>query len=128
MSYAPAEIASIKANLVKIQKYVKEQFVPRLRKYDSLSVDFGEAKRHPYRWDMEHEHSFGFAWNGEMWYRCGGLSLRFIEDDDGPSGSIFTSWPYASDLLLHWQQVKRLIEQELDKRDRERAALALFEV
>lgn len=128
MPYTKDEAESIKANLKKIQEYVKEHYVPRLRQYDSLSVAFGELKRYPDHRDMEHEHSFGFKWAGEIWYRCGGLVLNFIENDDGPFRSVFKSWSYAPDLLLQWQQVKRLIEQELDKRDRERAALAAFEV
>lgn len=128
MSYTKAEAESIKANLRKIQAYVKENFVPRLRKYDTLSVDFGELKRYPGKWEPEHEHSFWFGADGLMGYRCGGLNLNFIEESNGPFSSVFQSWTYATDLLLHWQQVKRLIEAELDKRDRERAALASFEV
>lgn len=128
MPYTKAEIESIKGNLRKIQTYVKENYVPRLRKYDTLSVDFGELKHYPGRWEPEHEHSFWFNYNGEICYRCGGLGLHFIEENDGPISSVFQSLTYATDLLLSWQQVKRLIESELDKRDRERAALASFEV
>ncbi len=128
MSYTKAEAESIKANLKKIQEFVMEHYVPRLRKYDSLSVGFGKLRRYPNRWDMEHEHTFGFNYCGEMWYRCGGLVLHFIEKADGPFSSVFQSWTYAPDLLLHWQQVKRLIDSKMDKRERERNALANFEV
>jgi len=128
MAYTKSEAESIKSNLKKIQVFVRESYVPRLRKYDTLSVEFGELKRYPGQREPEREHSFWFNYDGEICYRCGGLCLNFIDENAGPFSSVFQSWTYATDLLLSWKQVKHLIEQELDKRDRERAALAAFEV
>ena len=38
------EIAKLKENLHKIEDYVRKNYIPRLRKCDSLSVQFGKFK------------------------------------------------------------------------------------
>lgn len=127
MSYTKAEIEQIKENLKKIEMYVKEYWIPRLRKYDSISVEFGKLKRTSF-WDTRRECVFGFNYDGDIYYRRGGLSHRFIPESQYPFTSIYDNWMDAKDLLLYWQQVKRLIEDEFANQERERAALTQFEV
>ena len=44
------------------------------------------------------------------------------------SYNIYTSPFHAEDLMLQWPHVKRLIEEEFQKRESKRAALDAFEV
>ena len=51
-------------NLHKIADYVRSNYIPMLRKCDSLSVQFGEFKYYPCSYTREYEHSFGFSHDG----------------------------------------------------------------
>ena len=121
------EIAKLKENLHKIEDYVRKNYIPRLRKCESLSVQFGELKLYPCSWTREYEHSFGFSHDGDIWLRTGGLGEHF---GDNPiyGYNIYTSPFHAEDLMLQWPHVKRLIEEEFQKRESKRAALDAFEV
>ena len=44
MSYTKEEVSEIKANLKQIEEYAKKNYAPRLRKDESVSVEFGEPK------------------------------------------------------------------------------------
>lgn len=114
-------------NLHKIADYVRSNYIPMLRKYDSLSVQFGEFKYYPCSYTREYEHSFGFSHDGDIWYRTGGLGQHF-GDNPIHSYNIYTSPFHAEDLMLQWPHVKRLIEEEFQKRESKRAALDAFEV
>lgn len=114
-------------NLHKIADYVRSNYIPMLRKCDSLSVQFGEFKYYPCSYTREYEHSFGFSHDGDIWYRTGGLGQHFC-DDPIAGESIYKNPFYAEDLLIQWGTVKRLIADELGKRAAKRAALDNFEV
>lgn len=128
MTYSKDEVENIKSNLAKIEAFVKENYVPRLRRNEEVSVQFGPLKRYPGQWEPEPEFAFGFDFRGEAYFKTGGLRVYFTQDTDGPFRSVYQNWHYATDLLLNWSQVKQQIEQELNERDRKRAALAAFEV
>lgn len=125
MNFTKEEAQSIKENLTKVHAYVRENYVPRLRRYENVNVRFGDTRGNPIRYNMDKEFAFGFNYDGDAWFRAGGLSLSF--DPESPE-NVYTSYSYARNLLIHWQAVKRLIEVELKKRDEERAALKNFTV
>ena len=116
-----AEEEKVKCGLIQIREYVTKNCVPRLRKYESVSVKFNN-------------YGFGFEDNGRIWGSIGGLVLRFNEDDPlrhNPScGDLYVlnNLRYGMQLLLNWQEVKARINVELDNRDRTRMTIMNFEV
>lgn len=121
MIYTKDEVQTIRDNLKKIALYCKDRYVPKLRKYDSLTVRF------PMRDGDGHskELTFGFDYAGNIWFTVGNLYLSFHEDAER---NVYQSYPYTVDLMLNWKTVKRMIEEEMRWREAERSALMGFEV
>ena len=53
MTYTKEEVSEIKANLKQIEEYAKENYAPRLRKDESVSVEFGEPDPRRLRYSMD---------------------------------------------------------------------------
>ena len=128
MSYTKEEVGIIKNNLKQIEEYAKNTFFPRLREHESVCVEFGENDPRRWNFSMEKDHSFGVSADGDVWYRTGGLVLYFEPPEWRADRSIYDSWTYAKDLLLHWPQVKRQVEDALTAKERERKAMLSFSV
>lgn len=123
--YSKGELEKLVENLRKIAEYCRENYLPRLEKGDSLSVSFGPEIRHQSPWEREPKHSFGFGWQGNIWYRTGGLVQVFADDTER---SIYASPVYAEDLILGWKTVKKLICEELDQKAERKNIVNNFEV
>ena len=128
MSYTKEEVSAIKANLKQIEEYAKENYVPRLRKDESVSVEFGEPDPRRLRYSVDKDLSFGVNYAGDVWFRAGGLTLQFNPPEWRADRSIYNSWPYATPLLLRWPQVKQKVEAALTAKENERKALLSFTV
>ena len=128
MSYTKEEVSAIKANLKQIEEYAKENYTPRLRKDESVSVEFGEPDPRRLHYSMDKDLSFGVNYVGDVWFRTGGLTLHFNPPEWCADRSIYASWPYATPLLLHWPQVKQKVEAALSAKENERKSLLTFSV
>ena len=94
MSYTKEEVSAIKANLKQIEEYAKENYAPRLRKDEAVSVEFGEPDPRRLRYSMDKDLSFGVNYSGDVWFRTGGLTLHFNPPEWCADRSIYDSWPY----------------------------------
>lgn len=121
MSYP--EEGTIRANLKQIEGYVWKNFLPRLRKYDSVSVTFG-GQGDCKGTDL----SFGANHMVEIWFRTGDPVLYFDPPAWCSNRDIYDQWSYTTDLLLYWPQVKQKMESALAKLENERDALLSFSV
>ena len=128
MSYTKEEVSAIKANLKQIEEYARKNYAPRLRKDESVSVEFGEPDPRRLRYSMDKDLSFGVNYAGDVWFRAGGLTLHFNPPEWCADRSIYDSWPYATPLLLRWQQVKQKVEAALTAKENERKTLLAFSV
>ena len=118
MSYTKEEISEIKANLKQIEEYAKEKYAPRLRKDEPVSLEFGEPDPRRLRYSMDKDLSFGVNYAGDVWFRTGGLTLHFNPPEWCADRSIYDSWPYATPLLVRWQQVKQKVEAALTAKEK----------
>lgn len=123
-----AEKVTITEALKKIEQFIRENYIPRLLNVNSISVDFGELKRYPNTWKTEYEHSLSFRREGDIYYRTGGLSLNFSPDLIFKDRDIYDNWTWAKDLILYWQEVKRKVGAEFEKKEGECLRITNFEV
>jgi hypothetical protein len=114
--------------LHKIEEYCKNEIMPKMKYKNDLSVEFGEWERYN-GWDASYKHSFSInKRDNRISYRTGGLWLRFKTEKWDKDRLIYDNWTYAKDLILHWQEVKAKIFDELIRQEAENSAIMDFEV
>lgn len=120
------ERKSITDALHKIEEFCYTNIVPQLKYGDKVSVGFGEKVYHG--WSVkEYKHSFTVYKNGEIYYRSGGLVLPFADDNIHDS-TVYSSWTFAKDLILGWQEVKGKLFAELKAQKEESDSIRNFTV
>jgi hypothetical protein len=114
--------------LHKIEEYCENEIMPKMKYKNDLSVEFGEWERYN-GWDADYKHSFSInKRDNKISYRTGGLWLCFEAEEWNKDRLIYDNWTYAKDLILHWQEVKAKIFDELTRQEAENSAIMDFEV
>ena len=115
LHYTPEEKDIIIENLKKVQSYVEDKLIPRLRERETATA-FIDSKM-----------SFTISSDGDVRFTTGGLSLHFDRELHRDS-NVFDSWAVGAKLLLRWNTIKYAITNKLDEMDEDRNTILNFKV
>lgn len=121
------EREQIKSALKKIEIYIQENMVPRLKNIGSVSIEFGDKKIYHGSYVPEYEHSIAVYKDGTITYRTGGLILYF-KNDVFRDRNVYDSWVYGKDLVIRWREVKLKLLDKIQEKETEVSYIANFEV